>query len=355
MTTSSLQMRSRWYRWIVSTGCPKRPLCKLGLNTSKLGVQVRRRDILRRGLGLGCALLLPGQVLRGLSVSGIRGLAEESFTKFSYLDPSSHHDQARNLWTMFGPFMIDDSLVPLAVDVACLASITAHDAGAHDTAHAWALRAGRLAARSHSPELHARAAGMASIHKSTSHGTAPDRREALRLLTQACEQAPTGVMSVWASLFSAIEHASAGHAKACVKALNAAERDLGRGHGHGFFSAQGYLRSFISPARVAGTTGRCLALLGDAETGLRELGSALSLPAPDGRYTLVLYVDSVLAYAKAGEPEAACSAAVVALEECHGYGYQLGVDRLHSIRRQFPRQWDALTCLRDLDERLMLI
>lgn len=156
---------------------------------------MQRRETLRRGLELGCALLLPGQVARGLNMSGIRGLAEESFAKFTYLDPASHHLQARDLWTMFGPFMIDDSLLPLAVDVACLACITAHDAGMHDTGHAWALRAGRLAARSHSPELQARAAGMASIHRSASHGTAPDVREALRLLTQAREQAPAGVMS----------------------------------------------------------------------------------------------------------------------------------------------------------------
>jgi hypothetical protein len=255
---------------------------------------------------------------------------------------------------MFGPFMIDDSMLPLAVDVACLCSITAYDAGAYDISYAWALRAGRLAARSHSPELQARAAGMASIHKSTSHGSAPNQREALRLLEQASTQAPAGVVSVWASLFSAIEHAAAGHRKACVEALNNAERNVGRGYGHGFFSEQGYLRSFVSPARVAGTTGRCLALLGDGRAALQELGSAMSLPAPDGRYTCVLYVDTVLAYVTTRQPESTCQAAVEALGECQGHGYQLGIDRLRAIREQFPPRWDGLACVRDLDERLTL-
>ncbi|MGH8904376.1 MAG: hypothetical protein ACRDYA_22520 [Egibacteraceae bacterium] len=287
-------------------------------------------------------------------MSGIRGLAEASFARFTFLDPAEHHAQARDVWTLFGPYVIDDSLLPLAVDVACLASITAHDAGAHGTGHAWALRAGKLAARAHSPELSARAAGMASVHKSASHGTAPDSREALRLLEQARAQAPGGVVSVWANLFLAIEHAAAGHRKDWVKALSTADRNLGRGLGHGFFSEAGYLRSFVSPARVAGTTGRCLALLGDGKRALEELGAALSPQAPDGRYALVLHIDTVLAYVTAGQPEAACQGAVVALEECQGHGYQLGIDRLRAIREQFSPRWDDLACVRDLDERLAL-
>lgn len=139
-----------------------------------------------------------------------------------------------------------------------------------------------------------------------------------------------------------------------MQALSAADRNLGRGHGHGFFSEAGYLRSFVSPARLAGTTGRCLALLGYGDTALSELGSALAVQPSDGRFTLVLYVDTVLAYVIAGQPEAACSAAVVALEECQGHGYQLGIDRLRAIREQFSPRWDALACVRDLDERLAL-
>jgi hypothetical protein len=107
--------------------------------------------------------------------------------------------------------------------------------------------------------------------------------------------------------------------------------------------------------RLAGTTGRCLALLGDGKGALGEIGAALALPEVDGRYRLVLNVDSVLAYVASDEPQAACGAATTALESCREAGYQLGIDRLKAIRGEFPTMWEGLACVVELDEQLRVV
>jgi hypothetical protein len=279
----------------------------------------------------------------------LHAAAEALFANDTNTPPAQRHDQARWLLVRI-MHRLDPALVPLAVDVACLSALTGYTSGQRDAGFVFAEMAETLAEDTGQPKLIARAAGMKRLHYSAEVGVG-DPRESATWGQRAVDNAEPGVMRAWALANLAPELAALKERKACFNALTEADRQWGKGWGYGLFGADGYLKMYCSPAPLIGMTGRTLAVLGDGKGAIAELGAALSLPSPPGLIT-VWYIDSVLAYMADDDCGLACNAAITALEYSKDSGYQLGIERVRSIRKRFPSSWEGSVHLGPLDEYL---
>jgi len=243
------------------------------------------------------------------------------------------------------------TLLAVGVDMACLCGWLSRSSGAVGDAHAYFALAADFAEASAQPELQARALGSQSILKSRLYvpgGNNGNPREALELGEQALPGAEAGVLKAWLAVRIAEEHAVLGERDACLRYLELAQSELGRGDGTGFFSIRGHFPDW--DAYLALPRGRCLALLGEVEPALAELRAA------DGSCSLrrvaLILADTALAWAITGEPDATCDAALRGLDVCDDIGYAVGVQRIRKVRAQIDPRHEGLECVQALDERL---
>lgn len=305
------------------------------------GVQMDRRRVLQ-------ALAVAPVAWRLGEPVDLRTKAAELFANTND-PPAQRHEQARGLLVRVMRER-DSSLVPLAVDTACLAALTGYTSGQRNAGFTYTGVAQSLAEDAGQPELIARAAGMRRLYFSAEVGIGAPR-QAAAWGQRAVDNAEPGVMRAWALANLAPELAAGKQRKACFQALTEADRQWGRGSGYGLFSTDGYLGCYRSPAPVIGMTGRSLALLGDGKGALTELGAALSVPGPP---TIVWYIDSMLAYVADGACDLACDTAMTALEACKETGYGLGIQRVRSIRARFPPSWQTTAGVQALNDYLAL-
>lgn len=245
-------------------------------------------------------------------------------------------------------------LLGVGVDMASLCGWLARSSGAIGDAHAYFALAIDFAEASAQPELEARAFGSQSILKSSLYvpgGESGNPREALELLDRAFPGAEAGVFRAWLAVRKAEEHAVLGERDDCLRYLEIAQSELGRGDGSGFFSTQAFWPYSSWDAYLAWRRGRCLALLGEAEPALTELHAADDGGCGRCRMAL-MQADTALAWVVAGEPEPTCEAAIRSLDVCDEIGYAVGVQRIREVRARVDPRHEGLECVRALDERL---
>ncbi|MGH8904660.1 MAG: hypothetical protein ACRDYA_23990, partial [Egibacteraceae bacterium] len=243
-------------------------------------------------------------------------------------------------------------LLAVAVDMACLCGWLSRSSGAVGDAHAYVALAVDFAEASAQPELAARAFGSQSILKSSLYVPGPqsgDPREALELLERAMPGAEAGILRAWLALRAAEEHAVLGERDACLRYLEIAQSELGRGDGSGFFSTQAFFPSW--DAELAWRRGRCSALLGEAEPALTELRAAAGSTCSK-RMLALIQADTALAWVVTGEPEPTCAAAMHSLDVCEAINYAVGVQRILEVRARVDPRHEGLECVRELDQRL---
>lgn len=243
-------------------------------------------------------------------------------------------------------------LLVVGVDMACLCGWLARSAGGFGDAYAYCALAVDLAEASAQPELMARAFGSQSILKSTLYvpsSVSGNPTEALELLDRAMPGAEAGVFRAWLAVRKAEEHAVRGERDACLRHLESAQSELGRGDGSGLFSVWGL---FVGGGEtyLAWRRGRCLALLGRAEPALAELSAADDCGS--ARRAALIQADIGLAWVVAGQPEPGCEAVMRSLDVCEATSYVVGIQRIREVRARFPKTWTPLACVRELDERL---
>ncbi|MGH8931055.1 MAG: hypothetical protein ACRDZO_10635 [Egibacteraceae bacterium] len=243
-------------------------------------------------------------------------------------------------------------LLAVGVDMACLCGWLSRSSGVVGDAHAYFALAADLAEVSAQPELLARALGSQSILRSSLYvpgGKSGNPREALELLEQALPGAEAGIFRAWLTIRTAEEHALLGARDACLRSLDLAQSELGRGDGSGFFSTQAFWSCGWN-RYLALRRGRCFALLGQAELALAELRAA----DDEGSLRLVALsrADTALAWVVAGEPEPACEAMMRSLDVSEVSDYAVGGQRVREVRVRFDPQWKGLECVRAIDERL---
>ncbi|MGH8904884.1 MAG: hypothetical protein ACRDYA_25170, partial [Egibacteraceae bacterium] len=198
-----------------------------------------------------------------------------------------------------------------------------------------------------SPELLARALRSESVlHYPTAGG---DPRTALRLLNQAAANMPGGIVSASNSMGIAENHAVLGERDPCLRAMEAAVRQLDGPDGDGFLSTRGYFAGWDEWAWT-GWRGWCHALLKDSDRAFREL------PTPDPqappRRQVIASVNVALAHGVAGDPEPACAAALSAVDESDRHGYVGGLEKVRFVVARFDPAWVGRPEMIELNERL---
>lgn len=214
-------------------------------------------------------------------------------------------------------------------------------------ARAYWLLTEELAAEAPDGIVLARALGaLSTLHSTTYQGG--NTAKALQLAEQANavlpEHAPAGVRS-YLAIREAVEHA--------------ASRDV---YGYGQLTERAEVAGsqvqnesgMLGPwdeGRLNSHKGACLYLLNqpaEAEHVLRNGLKYSSLAKVQGRIASYL----VGVYATQGQPEAACSMGIQALSCILEVGYVVGLRRLFAMREGFPKEWDDLSCVEELDEGL---
>ncbi|MGH8933714.1 MAG: hypothetical protein ACRDZO_24545, partial [Egibacteraceae bacterium] len=153
---------------------------------------------------------------------------------------------------------------------------------------------------------------------------------------------------------TACEHAAAGAADACRRALWEA-RQLGQDR-PSFAGAPGFFESFLAlrPSHALdAAAGLCHVLLGESEEALATLTAIAGDADPSDLY----HVGSLLcglaaAHAQRGDVEAAARVAMQAVALARRGGYPLNLLRVRGLRQGMPGGWAKDPAIRELDERL---
>jgi hypothetical protein len=214
-------------------------------------------------------------------------------------------------------------------------------------AHAYFLLTQELAAEAPDRIVQARALGALSTLYSTTY-QGGNTAKALELAVQANavlpEDAPAGVRS-YLAIREAVEHAASRDAYGYGQLTERAEVAGSQGHSEpGLFAGW-------DGAVLHGPKGRCLWLLNKPAEAEPILLEGLK-QASHARRQAKIATSLVGVYAALDEPEAACSTGMQALGCVREVGYVVGLQRLLVMREGFPREWDGLPCVEELDEGL---
>ncbi|MGH8897436.1 MAG: hypothetical protein ACRDZ4_10530 [Egibacteraceae bacterium] len=243
-----------------------------------------------------------------------------------------------------------DELRAVGVDLACLCGSLAHMIRQTGDAHAYFALAVKLAKDAGGGMLLARALRSESLLYGLAAGG--DSRTALRLLNQAAADTPAGIVSACNRMGIAEHHAALGERDPCLRAMEAAVRQLDGPDGDGFLSTRGYFAGWDEWAWT-GWRGWCHALLKDSDRAFREL------PTPDPqappRRQVIASVNVALAHGVAGDPEPACAAALSAVEESERHGYVGGYEKVRFVVARFDPAWVGRSDMVELNERLRLL
>jgi transcriptional regulator with XRE-family HTH domain len=146
-----------------------------------------------------------------------------------------------------------------------------------------------------------------------------------------------------------LELAAAEDERGFLTSYEVAERlaqHTGQGEGRGYL-ARRMLSWRLQPERAA-NKGIGLVRVGRADEAVDALTAMLG-PA----FTRVIALaDIALARVLQGEPEQACQDLHHALDLAFDAGYAMGIERIRGVRARFPKPWNDLACVRELDERL---
>lgn len=339
--------------------------------------ETRRRDFLASGLAavatspvdalerIGHALGRPTRVNEPLldvllEHTGRIGGAVNGVAPRVLIQPAIAH--LRTLERLHGCTMMPDHrqrLHAAAADAAALVGWLYWLMDRHADARDAITLAYRLSKDAGDDTVRARVLGLMSWMSSTipSAGQRGDTPAALALATQAASvgHCASPADRAWLAERYATEHAAAGHADACWRGMDAAQRMLEEKRPveqcpRGFFAT---FLDARDTRHVAGAVGLCHVLLGQPRQAEIVLTRQLEEVDPSGlHYVTVLLADLAIAYTLQDEPEPAARSAIQAVSLATVGGLPLNVERIRGIRALMPRNWSELACIKELDERL---
>ena len=179
-----------------------------------------------------------------------------------------------------------------------------------------------------------------------------DRDAAVERMVAARTYARRGPASAellaWLDAVEAECETRCGHTRTALHLIGHAEDVLARGGEH---TTPEWL-DWFSPVRLAAFKGNTQVKSGHLPQARETLLGVLDAldPTEEKQQTVVLG-DLAAVEAAAGDPEAACTYAVRALDQLERTWYAMGMDRVRDVRRQLaPHQHEA--CVRELDDRL---
>ncbi|MFD3483767.1 multiprotein-bridging factor 1 family protein [Streptomyces sp. NPDC058665] len=159
--------------------------------------------------------------------------------------------------------------------------------------------------------------------------------------------APVGLLA-WLDAVEAECETRCGHTRTALHLIRHGEDLLTAG---GPYDSPDWL-DWFSPVRLSAFKGNTQVKAGhlpQARTTL--LGVLDELPATEDKQRSVVLGDLAAVEAAAGDPEAACRYAVLALDQLAVTWYAMGMDRVTEVRRALaPHQHEQ--CVRELDDRL---
>jgi tetratricopeptide (TPR) repeat protein len=253
-----------------------------------------------------------------------------------------------------------DRLRSIGADAAAMEGVLALNMGDPDEARAAFDLALDLVREAHDPRLEALV--MAAETWLWSPGSlgaraTGDPRKAVTAMEHACalgQHAPAPAQ-VWLHGFHARDLAFAQNAKDAARAL-ALSQDILEGldqqdPGWGFFSTQGELAGFDG-AFIHVQDGDAHLGLGHHADAVGPLQQALNHATTPPIKHSIIGERLIKAWAGAGEPEPACAAGIVCLDQADTRGFTLGVEKVRDVRKTFPSDWSHLDCVRELDDRL---
>ncbi|MGH8897585.1 MAG: hypothetical protein ACRDZ4_11295 [Egibacteraceae bacterium] len=248
------------------------------------------------------------------------------------------------------------ALAGVASDAASLAGVGQLDAGRLDKADGWFAEAVRLAR--HAGDRRLEALALANCAWPFLFAPQPDRAAGIAKLTAAAELQrflpPAG--RAWVFAYLAREHAVLGDDLVSGRFLDhahAAAAWIRRGGpGWGWWSTQGELGD-LDGARLETFTGLRSLRLGRPADALELFDGALAVTtAPPLRAAWQGRVTE--ACVALGDPDRACASAHAALDEADTYDLGLFRQRARKVRTTFPKPWETLRSVIELDERLAL-
>ncbi len=228
-----------------------------------------------------------------------------------------------------------------------------------EAAHAMSS-ATRLARESGDRVLQARVLGLLSWMASPipTGGQRGDAATARSLAMHAAAAARGGPPAdrAWLIERTACEHAAAGEADACRRALWEA-RQLGPPRPARHDSpAPGFFESFLAlrPSHALdAAAGLCHVLLGESEEALATLTAIAGDADPSDLYDVGnLLCGLAAAHAQRGDVEAAARVAMQAVSLARRGGFPLNLLRVHGLRQGMPEWWEKDPAIRELDECL---
>jgi len=243
-------------------------------------------------------------------------------------------------------------LMAIASDAACLVGYGEMNAGRLVEADGWFTDALRLARQAGDRRLEALA--LASRAWAPLHGPNPDRAKGIAAFETAAgfQRFLPPAERAWLFSYLGREHAALGNDLVSGRFLEHARAAAAliryEGPGWGWWSSQGEL-----PMRPE----LCLAtrslLLGRPTEALEVFSAALDgTTAPIGHANL--HRRMMQACVALEDPDHACASAQAALDEAKTYQLDLWPSEIRTVRATFPKPWNSLRVVIELDERLAL-
>lgn len=253
---------------------------------------------------------------------------------------------------------VETQLRAVASDAASLAGYAQYDAGWLDEADRWFDTALTLARQAGDRRLEAHA--LASRAWPAIERPQPDHTTAAAALEAAAQLHPflPPAGQAWLFAYLARERATLGDDLVSGRFLEQARSVVARIRRHdagwGWWSTHGELAGFdgVRPDVFAGVR---LLRLGRpaAAAGLLD-GTLDRLTEPIRRADLQWNL--MHACVALGNPDRACASGIAALDEIDAHhGLKINVKEIRETRRSFPREWNSLRSVIELDERLHAI
>ncbi|MFM9447523.1 helix-turn-helix transcriptional regulator [Streptomyces acidiscabies] len=188
-------------------------------------------------------------------------------------------------------------------------------------------------------------------HTAFAPAWAGDRDAAMERMVAARTYVRRGQASAellaWLDAVEAECETRCGHTRTALHLLGHAEDVLARGSE---YSSPEWL-DWFSPIRLAAFKGNTQLKAGHLPQARTTLLGVLDALADDEKQRTVILGDLAAVEAAAGDPDAACTYAVRALDQLERTWYAMGMDRIREVRRTLaPHQHER--CVRDLDDRL---
>ncbi|MGH8909802.1 MAG: hypothetical protein ACRD0K_25740 [Egibacteraceae bacterium] len=248
-------------------------------------------------------------------------------------------------------------LAAIASDAASLAGLAHNGAGRFARADAWFARALRLAREAGDRRMEALALASHALTPKLA-GLEPDHAAAVAAYEAAAELQMCLPAAARACLFGllALERAALGDDLGSGRLLEVARDCCARvasdEPGWGMWSTHAELAGWDS-VRIDAYTGMRSLRLGRPADAVGMLEPALvGTVRPVGR--CYLHADLTRAWAALGDPDRASASAVAALDEAKTHDLELFRGQIRKARATFPRPWNRLAPVIELDERLSL-